>query len=76
MTCKNGDSGRLSAQLSDNLGDIDALAARVLPEPRDAIHLVNGKIWHLDGLVQSGVERDGVDAGHSRSSVCGAAIGA
>ncbi len=25
---------------------------------------------------QGGVERDGVDAGHDRSSVCGAAIGA
>ena len=76
LTCKNGDGGRLSAQLSNNLGDVDTLAARISPEPRDAIHLVNGKVWHLDGLVQGGVERDGVDAGHSRSSVCGVGMGA
>ena len=51
------------AELGDDLGDVDALAAGVAPQLGDAVDRVEGEAGDVDGLVEGGVERDGVDHG-------------
>ena len=60
---QKGDGATLPAELGDHLGDVDALAARVLADVRDAVHLVKREAVDARRLVERGVERDGVDHG-------------
>jgi len=50
-----------AAELLDDLRDVDALAAGVAAELNDAVDLIDLEVGNLSGLVERGVEGNGVD---------------
>jgi hypothetical protein len=62
---------RSAPQLPDGPGDVEAAAARFVPDGAAAELFLRGDVVHLGALVDGGVEGEGegVDRGHLRAPV-------